>query len=193
MPRLHGPIYPLAIQTSARPQVEADWLGGWPKQPTGIRVWPGDEHDRILIITAVEATSIPFEVTDVDDVDDVPECGSDDPLAPSDALDAWCELPCEPSAFFPPLSDPVDVATPSIQCPLRHGSLGRSAGHSAGVTLGRNRQAPTTSPDGVARGPVCPVLRSFLATSWRRSAWSTPFSNGPCAALPVREAPRRSP
>jgi len=96
-----------AIKTSARPQVEADWLDGWTKQPTEIPVWPGDEHDRILIIPAVGATSIPFEVTDVDDA---PECESDDPLAPSDALDAWCELPCEASAFFPPLSDPVDAS-----------------------------------------------------------------------------------
>jgi hypothetical protein len=96
-----------AIVSSARPAVWAPWLDGWATQPTTLSAGRGDERDRIIAITAVQAAQIDFEVTDVDDD---PECEEDDPLAPSEAVQAFCDLPCEPSACFPPLSDPVDVS-----------------------------------------------------------------------------------
>ena len=107
--RAHLQFGKAAIKTSARPQAEAEWLDGWATQPTKIPTWPGDEHDRILVVTAVRAAQIDLEVTDVDDD---PECEPDDPLAPSSEILEFCDLGCEPSDYFPPLSPPIEFGDP---------------------------------------------------------------------------------
>ena len=82
------------VRDSGRPEADDQWA------PFPGTLGTKDDDDRVLIITSLEGTEVPLAITEVEDIDDDPECEDEDDAGGPVEVPTPCPLECPPSEYY---------------------------------------------------------------------------------------------